>query len=36
MVKNYKLFKEKDSRLSSDDVLEGLTCIVSVKVPEPH
>ncbi len=33
---NNKLFKEKDSRLSSDDVLEGLTCIVSVKVPEPQ
>jgi DNA gyrase subunit B len=31
-----KLFKDKDSRLSSDDVLEGLTCIVSVKVPEPQ
>ncbi len=31
-----KLLKEKDSRFSSDDVHEGLTCIISVKVPEPQ
>jgi DNA gyrase subunit B len=31
-----KLFKDKDMRMSSDDVLEGLTVIVSVKVPEPQ
>ena len=31
-----KILKEKDSRFSSDDVHEGLTCIISVKVPEPQ
>ena len=31
-----KLLKDKDSRFSSDDVHEGLTCIISVKVPEPQ
>ncbi len=31
-----KLFKDKDGRFSSDDVLEGLTVIISVKVPEPQ
>ncbi|MFP4567784.1 MAG: DNA topoisomerase (ATP-hydrolyzing) subunit B [Candidatus Woesearchaeota archaeon] len=39
-INNYaeqnKLLKEKDSRFSSDDVHEGLTCIISVKVPEPQ
>jgi DNA gyrase subunit B len=34
-VKN-NMFKDKDMRLTSDDVLEGLTSIVSVKVPEPQ
>jgi DNA gyrase subunit B len=33
---NNKLLKDKDSRFSSDDVHEGLTCIISVKVPEPQ
>jgi len=28
--------KEKDSNLSSDDVREGLTAIISVKLPEPQ
>lgn len=31
-----KMFKDKDSRLSSDDVLEGLTTIISAKIPEPQ
>ena len=35
-AENNKLLKEKDSRFSSDDVHEGLTCIISVKVPEPQ
>lgn len=35
-AENNKLFKEKDMRLSSDDVVEGLTAVVSVKVPEPQ
>jgi len=35
-AENNKLLKDKDSRFSSDDVHEGLTCIISVKVPEPQ
>ena len=30
------LFKDKNVKLSSDDVHEGLTTIISVKVPEPQ
>jgi len=33
---NSKIFKDKDSRLSSEDVHEGLTAIISVKIPEPQ
>lgn len=30
------LLKEKDENLTADDVKEGLTCIISVKLPEPQ
>ena len=30
------LLKENDSNLSGDDVREGLTAIISVKIPEPQ
>jgi DNA gyrase subunit B len=39
-VNNYArdngLLKEKDENLSSDDVREGLTAVVSVKIPDPQ
>lgn len=31
-----KLLKEKDENLSGDDLKEGLTCVVSVKLPNPQ
>ncbi|MCF7872573.1 DNA topoisomerase (ATP-hydrolyzing) subunit B [Candidatus Woesearchaeota archaeon] len=31
-----KIFKDKTTKLSSEDVHEGLTAIISVKVPEPQ
>jgi DNA gyrase subunit B len=31
-----KLLKEKDENLSGDDLKEGLTCVVSVKLPTPQ
>jgi len=31
-----KMFKDKEMRLQGDDVREGLTAIISVKVPEPQ
>lgn len=34
--KKLKIFKEKDVSLSGEHVREGLTCIVSVKVPNPE
>jgi len=34
-VKNSKAVKE-DKRISGDDVLEGLTAIISIKIPEPQ
>ena len=34
--KNNKLLKENDEALSGDDVREGITLIVSAKVPEPQ
>jgi len=30
------ILKEKDENLTGDDVREGLTCIISVKLPEPQ
>lgn len=34
--KKSKIFKEKDISLSGEHVREGLTCIISVKVPNPE
>ncbi len=35
-ARNHNLLKEKDENLTGDDVREGLTAIVSVKLPEPQ
>lgn len=35
-AKKRNLLKEKDGALSSEDVLEGLTAVVSVKLPNPQ
>jgi len=35
-LKNSKLAKKADESLSGDDVREGLTCVISVKIPEPQ
>ncbi|MBM3887042.1 DNA gyrase subunit B, partial [Candidatus Dependentiae bacterium] len=35
-MQKYNLIKEKDESLSSDDVREGLVCVISIKVPEPQ
>ncbi len=35
-ARNHNLLKEKDENLTGEDVREGLTAIVSVKLPEPQ
>ncbi len=35
-ARNKNLLKEKDANLTGDDVREGLTAIISVKLPEPQ
>ena len=35
-ARNKNLLKEKDENLTGDDVREGLTAIISVKIPEPQ
>ena len=35
-LRKSKLAKKMDENLSGDDVREGLTCVISVKVPEPQ
>ncbi|MBP9760991.1 MAG: DNA topoisomerase (ATP-hydrolyzing) subunit B [Candidatus Magasanikbacteria bacterium] len=35
-ARNKKILKDKDANLSGEDVREGLTAIISVKIPEPQ
>ncbi len=35
-ARRYKIIKDADANLSGEDVREGLTAIVSVKIPEPQ
>ena len=35
-ARNQKILKEKDSNLSGEDIREGLTAIISVKIEEPQ
>ena len=36
VARNGKILKEKDENLSGDDLKEGLTCVLSVKLSEPQ
>jgi DNA gyrase subunit B len=35
-ARRHHLLKENDTNLTGDDVREGLTCIISVKIPDPQ
>lgn len=35
-ARNNKILKEKDKNLTADDVREGLTCVINVKLPNPQ
>ena len=35
-AREQEILKEKDQNLANEDVVEGLTVIISVKVPEPQ
>jgi len=35
-ARNKGILKEKDPNLTGDDVREGMTCVISVKIPEPQ
>ena len=35
-ARNQKMLKDNDANLSGDDIREGLTAIISIKIPEPQ
>ena len=35
-ARNHKLLKERDSNLTGDDIREGMTAVISVKLPDPQ